>query len=202
MDTKPKVVVLSGAGISAESGIRTFRANDGLWEDHRIEDVATPVAWERDPKLVLKFYNMRRRQLYTVEPNPAHIALAELESTHNVSIITQNVDNLHERAGSSHVIHLHGELDIARSTLNESLLYPLKGKDIQVGDLCEMGGQLRPHVVWFGEAVPEMRRAEITVREDAPEGLHFREQGVGWEMQDGRVVFRGSEVFEEPGAYW
>lgn len=158
------VVVLSGAGISAESGIETFRAADGLWANHPVEEVATPEGWQRNPALVLDFYNQRRRQLYTVHPNPGHAALAQLEETHRVTIITQNIDNLHERAGSSAVIHLHGELDIARSTADEHRLYPLNGKDIQLGDTCERGSQLRPHVVWFGESVPEIERAEAIVQ--------------------------------------
>jgi NAD-dependent deacetylase len=163
--TKQKhVVILSGAGISAESGIETFRASAGLWANHPIEDVATPEGWQRNPALVLDFYNQRRRQLSTVEPNAGHQALAQLESTHRVTVITQNVDNLHERAGSTEVVHLHGELDIARSTADDSLRYPLKGKDIQLGDLCERGSQLRPHVVWFGESVPEIERAEAIVK--------------------------------------
>jgi NAD-dependent deacetylase len=158
------VVVLSGAGISAESGIETFRASDGLWANHPVEAVATPEGWQRNPALVLEFYNQRRRQLYTVEPNAGHAALATLEATHRVTVITQNIDNLHERAGSSEVIHLHGELDIARSTADEHRLYPLNGKDIQLGDTCELGSQLRPHVVWFGESVPEIERAEGIVQ--------------------------------------
>lgn len=153
------VVVLTGAGISAESGLKTFRGADGLWENHRVEDVATPEAWERDRELVLRFYNERRAQLYEVEPNDGHRALAELERTHRVSIVTQNIDNLHERAGSTSVLHLHGELDFARSTVDERLLYPLEGGAIGIGDRCERGSQLRPHVVWFGEAVPELERA-------------------------------------------
>lgn len=158
------VVILSGAGISAESGLKTFRDAGGLWEGFRIEDVATPEAWQRDPQLVLDFYNMRRRQLFEVEPNAAHRALAELEHTHRTSIITQNVDNLHERAGSTNVLHLHGELDFARSSADESLIYELKGKDITLGDRCEHGSQLRPHIVWFGESVPAMTQAEAIVR--------------------------------------
>lgn len=163
MSSQPHIVILSGAGISAESGIRTFRGADGLWEDHRIEDVATPEGWTADPATVLDFYNQRRRQLYTVQPNAGHRALAELESQAKVSIITQNIDNLHERAGSTHVLHLHGELDVARSTADPGLLYPLEGRDIRLGDTCERGSQLRPHVVWFGEAVPAMEKAEAIV---------------------------------------
>lgn len=160
------VVVLSGAGISAESGLKTFRDAGGLWEGHRVEDVATPEAWQRNPQLVLDFYNQRRRQLYEVEPNPGHRAIAELEAHFRVSVLTQNVDNLHERAGSSNVVHLHGELDVARSTAHPNRLYPLEGRDIQLGDTCECGSQLRPHIVWFGEAVPEMERA-MTIAETA-----------------------------------
>ena len=158
------VVVLSGAGISAESGIETFRASDGLWANQSVEEVATPEGWQRNPELVLDFYNQRRRQLHTVDPNAGHYALAQLEATHSVTIITQNIDNLHERAGSTEVIHLHGELDIARSTADDHRLYPLNGKDIQLGDTCELGSQLRPHVVWFGESVPEIERAEAIVQ--------------------------------------
>lgn len=167
MSKKLHVVVLSGAGISAESGIKTFRDAGGLWEGHSIEEVATPEAWEAAPQRVLDFYNQRRRQLYEVEPNAAHLALAELERTHTVTIITQNVDNLHERAGSTNVLHLHGELDVARSTKYPDKLYPLNGKDIVLGDCCDSGAQLRPHIVWFGEMVPEMdRAAEITQTAD------------------------------------
>ncbi len=153
------VVVLTGAGISADSGLKTFRDADGLWEGHRVEDVATPEAWERNPGLVLQFYNERRRSMHSVQPNAAHFALAELERKHKVSIITQNVDNLHERAGSTSVLHLHGELDLARSTLDETIILPLDGRDISLGDKCPRGGQLRPHIVWFGEGVPLISEA-------------------------------------------
>ncbi len=152
-------MVLSGAGISAESGIRTFRDAGGLWNSYRIEEVASPVAWERDPQLVLDFYNMRRKQLYEVEPNSAHVALAELENRFEVRIITQNVDDLHERAGSSHVLHLHGELKKVRSTTDETLVYTLDGWELKLGDLCGKGSQLRPHIVWFGEPVPNIAEA-------------------------------------------
>jgi len=155
----PHIVVLSGAGISAESGLKTFREAGGLWEGHRVEDVATPEAWERDSQLVLDFYNQRRRQLYEVEPNAGHRAIAALEGQFSVSVLTQNVDNLHERAGSTRVLHIHGELDFARSTADPSRTYPLNGKDIKLGETCELGSQLRPHVVWFGEAVPAMDEA-------------------------------------------
>jgi NAD-dependent deacetylase len=157
-----RIVVLTGAGVSAESGIRTFRDAGGLWEGHKIEDVATPDAWRRDPQTVLTFYNERRRQLLTVAPNEAHYALAGLESNHEVIIITQNVDDLHERAGSSRVIHLHGELLKARSSVYENLVYTWK-KDILMGDYCEKGFQLRPHIVWFGEMVPMLEKAAIEI---------------------------------------
>lgn len=153
-----KIVVLTGAGISAESGIRTFRDAGGLWEGHRVEDVATPEAWIRQPQIVLEFYNERRKQLLAVQPNLAHKALVELEAAHHVVIITQNVDDLHERAGSHHVIHLHGELLKARSSKHEELVYEWH-TDIQLGDCCPKGGQLRPHIVWFGEMVPMLEKA-------------------------------------------
>lgn len=149
-----KIVVLTGAGVSAESGIRTFRDSGGLWEEHRIEDVATFDAWLRNPALVLEFYNQRRKQLLEVHPNPAHYALAKLQETHEVEIITQNVDDLHERAGSTKVLHLHGELKKSRSTADDNLVYPIDGWELKLGDKCEKGSQLRPHIVWFGEAVP------------------------------------------------
>ena len=151
-----KLVVFSGAGISQESGIKTFRDSDGLWENHRIEDVATPEAWARDPLMVLDFYNMRRKQLQEVEPNHAHDVLAGLEGLYDVQIITQNVDDLHERAGSTKVLHLHGELKKVRSTVDEHLVYTLPGWELKPGELCEKGSQLRPHIVWFGEAVPNI----------------------------------------------
>ena len=151
-----QIVILSGAGISAESGLKTFRDSDGLWENHNVYDVATPEAFERDPELVLNFYNERRHQVLEAKPNKAHLALVELESQFDVRIITQNIDDLHERAGSSHVLHLHGEIDFARSSVDETLIYPLNGADIKLGDRCEKGSQLRPHIVWFGEAVPMM----------------------------------------------
>ncbi len=159
-----KLIVLTGAGVSQESGIQTFRDADGLWHDHRIEDVARPEAWERDPQLVLNFYNLRRKQLYEVEPNEAHIALAKLEETYDVQIITQNVDDLHERAGSTKVLHLHGELKKVRSTIDKNLVYTLDGWELKFGDLCEKGSQLRPHIVWFGEPVPNIIDATSMVR--------------------------------------
>ncbi len=163
---KQKLVVLTGAGISAESGIKTFRDSDGLWENHRIEDVATPAGWAANPELVLDFYNQRRAQLLSVEPNDGHRALVELEAHFDVHIITQNVDDLHERAGSSQVLHLHGQLRQVRSTGYEHLIYPWD-KDLHLGDKCERGRQLRPHIVWFGEAVPMLdAAAEIAEQAD------------------------------------
>ncbi len=157
------IVVLTGSGISAESGINTFRKSNGLWEEHRIEDVATPEAWHRNPNLVLEFYNKRRKQIIEAIPNAAHLALAELEKKYKVVIITQNVDDLHERAGSSSVMHLHGEIKKSRSTFDSNLVYPIEGWELKLGDTCEMGSQLRPHIVWFGEAVPTYSEAEHRV---------------------------------------
>lgn len=158
MNTKKNIVILTGAGISAESGIKTFRDSDGLWENHRIEDVATFDAWQRNQALVLDFYNQRRKQLLTCTPNTAHQQLVILEDKYNVHIITQNVDDLHERAGSKNVLHLHGELLKVRSTIDDNLLYNWN-KDLKTGDTCEKGAQLRPHIVWFGEQVPMMETA-------------------------------------------
>ena len=153
-----KLVVLTGAGISAESGLKTFRDSDGLWEGHRVEDVATPEAFARNPALVLDFYNYRRQQVAQAEPNLAHAVLAQLERDFDVQIITQNIDDLHERAGSTKVLHLHGEIFKMRSSRNTAMIYPIKG-DIQMGDLAEDGTQLRPYIVWFGEAVPMIEPA-------------------------------------------
>jgi len=153
------LVVFTGAGISAESGIKTFRDSDGLWENYRIEDVATLAAWHKDHATVLDFYNQRRAQCLNAKPNAAHQALAQLEAHFKVSIITQNIDNLHERAGSSKVMHLHGEIMKSRSALDPSLIYDIKGADLNLNELCEKGSQLRPHIVWFGEAVPMMQKA-------------------------------------------
>lgn len=153
-----KIVVLTGAGMSAESGISTFRDSNGLWENHDIMDVASPEGWRRNPKLVLDFYNARRKQLLEVSPNPGHFSLAEMERDFEVHIITQNVDDLHERAGSSKVIHLHGELRKSRSIADQNLVYECD-IDINLGDLCEKGSQLRPHIVWFGELVPMLEPA-------------------------------------------
>lgn len=150
------IVIFSGAGMSAESGLKTFRDNGGLWENYKVEEVATPQAWAKDPKMVLHFYNLRRSQLFKAQPNEAHFSIAALEKNFKVSIITQNIDDLHERAGSSNVIHLHGELKKVRSEKHENLIYELDREMLQLGDTCEKGFQLRPHVVWFGEEVPMM----------------------------------------------
>jgi NAD-dependent deacetylase len=154
-----RIVVLTGAGISAESGLQTFRGAGGLWEGHRVEDVASPQAWASNPSLVLEFYNQRRRAVRAAEPNAAHRALVELERAYDVRIITQNVDDLHERAGSRGVLHLHGEIRKARSTRDPTLVTDLGERDIEIGDLCKLGSQLRPHIVWFGEMVPAMDEA-------------------------------------------
>jgi NAD-dependent deacetylase len=158
------LVVLSGAGISAESGISTFRDANGLWRNHRMEDVASPIAWANDMDLVLEFYNIRRKQLFEVESNKGHLALVDLEPYYNVQIITQNVDDLHERAGSTNVLHLHGELKKVRSTIDENLIYEMDQWELKRGDLCEKGSQLRPHIVWFGEAVPAIGKAAELVK--------------------------------------
>ena len=150
---KKKLVVLTGAGISAESGLRTFRDSDGLWEGYQIEDVATPRAWRKNPQLVLDFYNYRRRDVLQAQPNAAHFGLAELEHDFDVTIITQNIDDLHERGGSTNVLHLHGEIFQMRSERDEDLVYEIKG-DINLGDTADDGAQLRPNIVWFEEAVP------------------------------------------------
>ena len=157
--TKPKLVVLTGAGISAESGLSTFRDNNGLWDQYRIEDVATPEAFANDPETVLEFYNQRRRKLPEVEPNEGHRALADLEDTFNVQVVTQNVDDLHERAGSSVVHHLHGTLKEACSNGDPSLVYDIGYRDLKMGDTCDKGYQLRPNIVWFGEPGPKIPEA-------------------------------------------
>lgn len=156
---KQKVVVFTGSGISAESGLRTFRDSDGLWEEYNVYEVATPEAWANNPALVNEFYNARRRQVRKAMPNLAHYALANLEQAFDVYIITQNIDDLHERAGSTNVVHLHGEIMKCRSSVDDSLIYKVEGDEIEIGQICEKGSQLRPHVVWFGEMVPEMDRA-------------------------------------------
>ncbi len=155
---KQKLVVLSGAGVSAESGLKTFRDSNGLWAGHNIEDVATPRAWKKNPQLVLEFYNYRRNEVRCAQPNSAHIGIKELEEWFDVTIITQNIDDLHERAGSKNVLHLHGEIFKMRSELNEHLIYEIKN-DISIGDLAEDGHQLRPYIVWFEEPVPLIEKA-------------------------------------------
>ena len=163
---KKRVIVLTGAGVSAESGINTFRDAGGLWEGHDVMEVASPQGWDKNQELVLDFYNQRRKQLREVEPNAAHLALVELETEFDVHIITQNVDDLHERAGSKNVIHLHGELLKVRSIIHEQLIYEW-ADDLNLGDKCERGTQLRPHIVWFGEMVPMLTvAAEITASAD------------------------------------
>ncbi|MEO8446271.1 MAG: NAD-dependent deacylase [bacterium] len=155
---KKKIVVLTGAGISAESGLSTFRDSGGLWEGHNVMDVASPEGWRRNKELVLDFYNQRRRQLLKALPNEAHTSLAKLEAKFDVTVITQNVDDLHERGGSTRIIHLHGELNKSRSSIDENLIYDCK-VDIKIGDKCDKGSQLRPNIVWFGEMVPAMDEA-------------------------------------------
>lgn len=162
-----KIVVLTGAGVSAESGVSTFRDSDGLWENHRVEDVASIEGWYRNPSLVLDFYNERRAQLATVKPNAAHLAIAALEDEYNVTVVTQNVDNLHERAGSTKIIHLHGELTKVRPEnccndrdgYSEETVFDIGSDAIHIGDMAPNGAQLRPHIVWFGEAVPKIEKA-------------------------------------------
>lgn len=149
-----KVVVITGAGISAESGLKTFRDSGGLWEGYNVYDVATPEAWRRNPDLVQNFYNDRRKSVLEAKPNAAHDALVKLEEKYDVTIITQNVDDLHERAGSSRIIHLHGLITKSQSNINPDLTYNISGWELKMGELCELGSQLRPHLVWFGEAVP------------------------------------------------
>lgn len=156
---KKKLVVLTGAGVSAESGISTFRDAGGLWEGYDVSEVASPQGWKNNKELVLEFYNERRRQILKAVPNSAHTALASLEKYFDVTIITQNIDDLHERGGSSHVIHLHGEIRKSRSTLDHNLVYEIEGSELTPGDKCERGAQLRPHIVWFGEDVPMIEEA-------------------------------------------
>ena len=157
-----KIVALTGSGISSESGIKTFRESGGLWEGYDVMEVATPEGWTRNRELVLEFYNQRRKQALDAKPNNGHLVLAELEKSFNVSVITQNVDNLHEKAGSSNIFHLHGELFKSRSTVDETLIYDIEGWELNLGDKCDKGSQLRPHIVWFGELVPMM---DIAVQE-------------------------------------
>ena len=164
---KQRITVLTGAGVSAESGITTFRDSDGLWENHKVEDVASIEGWYRNPQLVLDFYNARRAQLPAVRPNAAHISIAELEKDYDVTVVTQNVDNLHERAGSTRIIHLHGELTKVRPEnccnemdgFSEQTVFDIGSDEVHVGDLAPNGAQLRPHIVWFGEAVPKIDAA-------------------------------------------
>ena len=154
-----RLVVLTGAGVSAESGIRTFRDSNGLWEEYDVMEVASIEGWHKNPELILRFYNERRKQMFSCEPNKGHLLLAELEKYFEVRIITQNIDNLHEKAGSTQVLHLHGELIKARSSVDPSLIYTIGNKEIRIGDYCDKGSQLRPYIVWFGEAVPAMEEA-------------------------------------------
>ncbi|MBS1532871.1 MAG: NAD-dependent deacylase [Bacteroidetes bacterium] len=160
-----KIVVLTGAGISAESGLKTFRDSDGLWEGYDIEEVATPEAWSRNPALVQEFYNMRRKSVLEAEPNAAHYALAELEKNYDVTVITQNIDDLHERGGSTRVLHLHGIITRSQSSINPNLTYPINGWELKMGEKCELGSQLRAHVVWFGEPVPMIEEAARVCRQ-------------------------------------
>lgn len=160
-----RVVFFTGAGVSAESGLRTFRDSDGLWEEYRIEDVATPEAFARNPELVLRFYDLRREQVIQARPNAAHEAIAALEQYAQVDVITQNVDDLHERAGSTRVLHLHGEILKVRSSKDPELVFPLEGSSLRLGDRCPLGSQLRPHIVWFGEAVPLLADAAELVEQ-------------------------------------
>lgn len=153
------IVVLTGAGVSAESGLKTFRDSDGLWEGYDIAEVATPEAWRRNPVLVQEFYNMRRKSVLEAKPNDAHYALAKLEEKYKVTVITQNIDDLHERAGSTNVVHLHGIITRSQSSKKPDLTYPIDGWELRMGELCEFGSQLRAHVVWFGEAVPMIDEA-------------------------------------------
>ncbi|MEJ2407295.1 MAG: Sir2 family NAD-dependent protein deacetylase [Candidatus Thiodiazotropha sp.] len=159
-----KIVILTGAGVSAESGLQTFRDSNGLWNNYSVSEVATPEAWDKNPKIVLDFYNERRRQAYKATPNKAHLAIVELERNYEVIVVTQNIDDLHERAGSSNVIHVHGELVKARSTLDDSIIYNIGAKDINLGDRCEIGGQLRPHIVWFGEEIQNYNAASKHIK--------------------------------------
>jgi len=161
-----RLVVLTGAGMSAESGIRTFRDSNGLWEDYDVMEVASIEGWHKNPELLLRFYNERRKQMFNCEPNKGHLLLAALEERYDVRIITQNVDNLHERAGSTQVLHLHGELTKARSSVDSHLIYTIGDKEIKLGEKCEKGSQLRPFIVWFGEEVPAMEEA-IQITESA-----------------------------------
>lgn len=158
---KKRLVIFTGAGISAESGLKTFRDQGGLWEQYRVEDVATFEAWTKNMPLVLDFYNQRRKQVMEAQPNAAHKFISELQKEFDVHVITQNIDDLHERAGSKKVLHLHGEIMKVRSSVDQNLVYPAKKAEINIGERCEKGSQLRPHIVWFGEMVPEMENAYL-----------------------------------------
>jgi NAD-dependent deacetylase len=162
---KKKLVIFSGAGVSQESGLKTFRDMGGLWENYDVMEVASPEAWQRNPELVMWFYNERRKQLMEAKPNAGHLGIAALENDFDVEVITQNVDDLHEHAGSTKVLHLHGELRKARSTIDPDLIYTLSNWELKMGDKCEKGSQLRPHIVWFGEPVPAMTEALTIVQE-------------------------------------
>jgi NAD-dependent deacetylase len=166
MNKMKRLIVFTGAGMSAESGIQTFRGSDGLWENHRIEDVATPEAWHRNPELVLEFYNQRRKGVLEALPNEGHLTIASWQKEFSVTVVTQNIDDLHERAGSDDVLHLHGEIRKSRSTINPELVYPVQFGSLSIGDRCELGSQLRPHIVWFGEEVPMLQKAAEII-EDA-----------------------------------
>lgn len=160
---RARLVVFTGAGVSAESGLRTFRDSDGLWEEYRIEEVATPEAWHRDPAKVLRFYDLRREQVLAAQPNAAHHAIASLQAHFEVEVVTQNIDDLHERAGTTRVLHLHGEVLKARSTVDPTLVVPLNRPSLALGDRCPLGSQLRPHIVWFGEEVPLIPEAAALI---------------------------------------
>jgi NAD-dependent deacetylase len=162
---KKRLIVFSGAGMSAESGIATFRGNDGLWEQYRIEDVATPEAWAKNAPLVQEFYNMRRKGVIAAQPNAGHLQIAQWQEDFDVTVVTQNIDDLHERAGSSDVLHLHGEIMKSRSTLDPSLVYSIEDWELRMGDRCAKGSQLRPHIVWFGEEVPMLQTAAEIIEE-------------------------------------
>ena len=162
---KKNLVILSGAGMSQESGLKTFRDMGGIWEQFDVTEVASPEAWQNNQELVMRFYNERRKQLFEVQPNAGHLEIAELEEWFDVKVVTQNVDDLHEMAGSTNVLHLHGELRKVRSTIDPSLIYTMKQWELKLGDVCELGSQLRPHIVWFGEAVPAMQEAIPIIQE-------------------------------------
>ncbi|MFM8347999.1 MAG: Sir2 family NAD-dependent protein deacetylase [Bacteroidota bacterium] len=213
-----KVVALTGAGISAESGLKTFRGNDGLWEGQRVEDVATAEAWERNPALVLQFYNERRRASIKARPNRGHEILAELEAIADIDIVTQNVDDLHERAGSTSILHLHGSLLESRSTADPTLIYRVETEALNIGDCCERGSQLRPNIVWFGEDVPLMEEAAwLATRADvmlvvgtslqvypAAGLVRFVKSGVPVLVVDpgapGEGLIRGAQFIREPAS--